>query len=159
VTAARDDQFRAAYRKLRLTHQQLYYKERSDEYRSAHRQAILVRNALLVTAALAGVGAQFTYGTARAGCGVIAALLAALAGAVTGFDALIGFALLQKLYYDAALNLEGSTILWDQHSAGKAVSAEEIAGVEMIMRVEVGQWGQLLIKDAVEQAGDGAAKS
>jgi hypothetical protein len=155
----RDEQFRAAYRTLRLADQRRFYRNRSDEYRRAHRQAILTRNALLVTAALAGVGAQFTFGTARAGCGVAAALLAALAGAVTAFDALIGFPQLQKLYHDAALNLEGSSIEWDQQAAGPAVSAEEIESVETIMRAEVGQWGQLLTKSAAEHARGGAANS
>ena len=159
MTTARDEQFRAAYRELRLADQQRYYKGRSEEYHSAHWQAILVRNALLITAALVGIGAQFTYGTVRAGCGVIAALLAALAAALTAFDALIGFPQLHKLYQDAALNLEGLSIEWDQQAAGQAVSPEEIDSVEMITRAEVGQWGQLLTKSAVEHAGGGAAKS
>lgn len=153
--SARDAQFRALYRDLRIVDQQQYYTARSTEYEQAHRQAITVRNLFLIAAALVGVGAQFTSGTSRAVCGVVAALLAALAGAVTAFDALIGFPQLQKLYSDAALNLAEAGIDWDSAEAGEGEQAG-IECVETIMRSENGQWGQLVIKSA-SQGGDAAA--
>jgi hypothetical protein len=150
----RDAEFRALYQDLRITDQQRYYTDRSAEYEQAHRQAIIVRNVFLIAAALVAVGAQFTSGTSRAGCGVAAALLAALAGAVTAFDALIGFPQLQKLYSDAALNLAEALINWDSTSAvGEPAGIER---VEKILRTENGQWGQLAIKTA-PQGGETAA--
>lgn len=145
--SARDAQFRTLYRDLRIADQQKYYTDRSTEYERAHRQAVTVRNVLLIAAALVSVGAQFTAGTSRAGCGVAAALLAALAGAVAAFDALIGFPQLQKLYSDAALNLAEAGIDWDSAPADGDESPG-IERVEKIMRTENGQWGQLTVQSA-----------
>lgn len=147
--SARDAQFRTLYRDLRIADQQQYYTERSTEYERAHRQAITVRNVLLIAAALVSVGAQFTFGTSRAGCGVAAALLAALAGAVAAFDGLIGFPQLQKLYSDAALNLAEAGIDWDSATAGGDEPAD-IERVEKITRTENGQWGQLVVESAAK---------
>jgi SMODS and SLOG-associating 2TM effector domain 1 len=149
-----DTKFRALYRDLRIADQERYYKDRSTEYDLAHRQAIIFRNVFLIAAALAGVSAQFTSGIGRAGCGVAAALLAALASAVTAFDALIGFPQLQKLYDDAALNLAVAAVDWD--SAGTGDKRAGIERVEKIMRSENGQWGQLAIKN-VSKGGETTA--
>ena len=73
---SRAAQFHALYKKLRITDQLKYYDQRRREYEKAHQQAIVVRNILLVLAALAGVAGQFVTGTGRAWAGVIAALLA-----------------------------------------------------------------------------------
>jgi hypothetical protein len=147
---ARDTEFRALYRDLRIADQQQYYRDRSTEYEQAHHQAITVRNVFLIAAALVGIGAQFTSGTSRAGCGVAAALLSALAAAVTAFDALIGFPKLQKLYGDAALNLAEAQIDWDSADGGGESAG--IERVEKILRAENGQWGQLAIKTTSKES-------
>jgi hypothetical protein len=150
-------QFRALYRDLRIADQARFYNNRSAEYEQAHRQAIMVRNTLLLLAAVAGVAGQFTSGTGRAGLGVAAAVLAALAGAVTAFEALIGFPQLQKLYNDAAINLAEAGIDWDAAGPDGEVQAE-VERVEQIFRAENGQWGQLVVKGIARPApaaGDG----
>jgi len=144
-------QFRALYRDLRIADQERFYNDRSAEYEQAHRQAIMVRNTLLVVAAVAGVAGQFTSGTGRAGLGVAAAVLAALAAAVTAFEALIGFSQLQKLYNDAALNLAEAGIDWDTAEPDGETPAE-VERVEQVFRTENGQWGQLVIKGITRAA-------
>ncbi|NUW43851.1 SLATT domain-containing protein [Nonomuraea rhodomycinica] len=141
----RDASFRALYRELRIADQQAFYHARADEYAAAHRQALMARNLLLFLSALAGVVGQFAAGIGRAACGVAAAVLAALAGAVTGFEALIGFAQLEKLYGDAALNLDAAAIDWDAAGPDADVTAE-VDRIELIFRTENGQWGQLLVQ-------------
>lgn len=157
MSGTRDAQFRNLYKELRIADQEQYYSDTSEEYEQAHRQAIVVRNMLLILAAVAGVVGQAVSGTSRAGFGVVAAVLAALAGAVTGFEALIGFAQLHKLYNDAALNLAKAALDWDTTQPGSDLSAG-IEQVEKIFQTENGQWGQLAIKPITKSAvaGDGA---
>jgi SMODS and SLOG-associating 2TM effector domain 1 len=151
---SRAAQFRALYRELRITDQEQYYQDRAREYGAAHRQAIAVRNLLLIASALIGIGGQFLSGTGRAGLSVIAAVLAALAGAVTAFEALIGFPQLSKLYNDAALNLAAAGLDWEPPEP-EGDLAEALDRVEQVFRAEHGQWGQLAVKDA----GDSGAGS
>ena len=141
---ARDGEFRDLYRELRIADQRTYYDARSNEYADAHRQTIVVRNALLLLAAVAGIAGQLLSGSGRAGLSVVAAVLAALAGAVTAFEALIAFPQLHKLYDDAALNLATAAIDWDAGADGDL--AAEFERVEQIFRAENGQWGQLVIE-------------
>jgi len=141
----REQQFRRLYRRLRIEDQQRYYSMRAKEYRSAHRQVVVVRNMLLLAAALAGVVAQATNGSARAAWAVAAAVLGSLAGAVTAYESLIGFPQLEKLYTDAERNLEEAAIDWDESGARMD---DEIDRVEWIFRSERGQWGQLVVKTA-----------
>ena len=138
----RTAQFRAAYKELRILDQRNFYAARRAEYRDAHRQAVTVRNVLLVLAALAGLGGQLVTGTWRAGSGVLAAVLAALAGAVTAFEALIGFVQLEKVYDDAELALAQVEIDWDAGSGGDL--AADLDRVEQIFHSEAGRWGQLV---------------
>jgi SMODS and SLOG-associating 2TM effector domain 1 len=145
--SARAAQFRALYKELRIADQQTYYGNRTEEYKRAHSQAMTVRYVLLIAAAVAGLGGQLTAGTGRAGLGVVAALLAALAGALTAFEALIGFPQLAKLYNDAALNLAEAEIDWDAARSDGDLGAQ-VDRVERIFRVENGQWGQLVTEHA-----------
>lgn len=135
----REEQFRVLYRELRIEDQQRWYADRAAAYEAAHRQARRVRNCLLLMAAVAGVGAQFVSGTGRAGFGVAAALLAALATAVTAYDTLIGFQPLHKLYSDAATNLARAGLDW-------ADGTGDLDRVEQVITTENGQWGQLVFK-------------
>lgn len=144
---SRAAQFHALYEQLRIADQRKFYEQRCQEYENAHRQAIAVRNMLLVLAALAGLAGQLTTGTGRALAGVIAALLAALAAGVTAFEALIGFAKLSKLYNDAALNLRAAEIDWNSADPDGDLEAE-LRRVERIFRAENGQWGQLAIESS-----------
>ncbi len=97
----RAKEFHALYGELRIADQKRFYQDRRDEYRSAHHQAIVVRNSLLIAAAVASAAGQATQGTVRSAIAVAAAVCAALAGVVTAFSALVGFSWLDKLYADA----------------------------------------------------------
>lgn len=141
----RDLQFRRLYRRLRIEGQQRYYHARAKEYGDAHRQVVVVRNTLLLAAAVAGVVSQVATGSARGGWAVAAAVLSSLAGALTAYEALIGFPQLAKLYADADRNLEEAAIDWDEPDVR---TADEIERVEWIFRSERGQWGQLVVKTA-----------
>ena len=149
----RDGEFQAIYHALRIEDQKRYYDNRCEEYEAAHRQTVVLRNALLVLAALAGVAGQFTGPTARGVLAVVAAVLGALAAAVTGFEALIGFPQLSKLYSDAACNLAEAEIDWTNRTRD-ADLGRDVDRVEQVFAKEIGQWGQL-----VSEAATGAAKT
>jgi hypothetical protein len=138
----RDAQFSALYLDLRIRGQQRFYDRRKREYQLAHRQAVVVRNGLLTLAVLSGVAGQFLHGGGRGILGILAALLTALAGAVTAFGTLIGFASLTKLYNDTALNLSGAEIDWEAGRPDRDL-ATALDRVERIFTTENGQWGQL----------------
>ena len=131
----RDRQFRQLYLSLRIRDQQRFYGDRAREYRSAHRQVVHVRNGLLLASAIAGVIAQTTHGTARAAWAVAAAVLSSLAGAATAYDALFGFSKLEKLYSDAAQNLDEAALDWTEPGANVG---DELDRVEWIFRSERG---------------------
>jgi len=138
--------FHRFYLDRRIESQLAYYRDRRAEYRDAHRQAVVVRNALLFMAALAGGVGAFAAG-GRAALGVAAALLGALAAAVTAYETLIGFSQLEKLYADAVHNLEEAALDWRDLDPA-ADPTEEVERVESVFRSERGQWGQLVVKSA-----------
>jgi conflict system pore-forming effector with SLATT domain len=138
-------EFHQLYATLRIEDQLAFYRSRAAEYRTAHRQAVVVRNSLLFAAAVAGAAGQVASGTARAAWSVVAAVLAALAAAVTAYEALIGYPQLEKLYSDAVRNLEEAAIDWRAADPG-ADLASDLERVEGIFRSEIGQWGQLVVK-------------
>ena len=148
AAADRARAFHRLYLRLRIDDQLLFYKNRRAEYGNAHRQAVALRTALLLGAAAAGVVTQSTDGTARAAWAVAGALLAALAAAVTAFETLIGFPQLEKLYGDAARNLEEAKVDWEDVDP-VTVPVDEIVRVEDVFRSERGQWGQLVVKQAL----------
>jgi hypothetical protein len=151
-------EFHALYRELRIADQKRFYADRRDEYRRAHQQAIAVRNALLVAAALASVAGQFTEGSARAAVSIAAAVCAAFAGVVTAFGALIGFPRLSKLYSDAWVNLAEAEIDWEALDPHGDL-AGGIDRVEEIFRKENGQWGQLVVRAESRTGGETGVSS
>lgn len=150
----RTAQFHSLYRKLRIADQIKYYHDRRIEYERAHEQALVVRNSLLLLSALAGLFG-FSVGTGRAIAGVAAALFAALAGAVTAFEALIGFSQVGKLYADAEFNLTEALIDWDA-TGPTGDLATQLDRVEDVTRGERGQWGQLTVEKTDEPPPDNA---
>jgi hypothetical protein len=147
----RDGEFQALYQALRIEDQKKYYDDRCNEYEAAHRQTVVVRNALLVIAALAGAAGQFTGPTARGALAVVAAVSGALAAAVTGFEALIGFPQLSKLYTDAACSLAEAEIDWTARTPDAELGGD-VDRVEEIFTREISQWGQLVSEAAAESA-------
>ena len=140
-------EFHRLFLELRIEDQLRYYEARRREYAAAHRQAIVLRTALLLAAGAAGVVGQAMGGTARAGWAVAGALLAALAAAVTAFETLIGFPQLEKLYRDAARNLDEARVDWEDVDP-EVVPEAEVERAEDVFRSERGQWGQLVVKSA-----------
>ncbi len=138
-------QFRDLYMKLRIDDQLRWYESRRDEYKKANHQAIVVRTVLLALAALAGLVGPLATTTGRAALGVVAALLAVLAAAVTAFEVLIGFTQVGKLYNDAANSLEAAEDDWNELGPNDDLAAA-LGRVEQIFRTENGQWGQLVIQ-------------
>lgn len=147
AAADRTRAFHRFYLRLRIDDQLRFYHARRTEYAGAHRQAVVLRTALLFGAAAAGVVTQSTAGTARAAWAVAGALLAALAAAVTAFETLVGFPQLEKVYGDAARNLEEAKLDWEDLDP-ETVPEREIERVEEVFRSERGQWGQLVVKSA-----------
>lgn len=147
MTDERVADFRRLYRELRIRDQHLYYVRRRDEYERAHRQAVIVRNILLMIAGVCGVAGQAVEGAARAGWSVGAAVLGGIAAAVIGYEALVGFSRLAKLYGDVARNLAEAELDWNDSSPPADVAAE-MHRVEEVLRAENGQWGQLVIESA-----------
>ena len=142
---ARVQEFRRLFLDLRINDQLSYYDGRREEYRAAHRQVVVVRNLLLgIAAALGGIG-QVVPENLRAVLGLVAALLAALATAVTAFETLMGFSHLDKLYADAARNLRKAALDWQSPEAAPDNLENEVERVEGIFTSERGQWGQLLV--------------
>ena len=149
AAADRARAFHRLYQRLRIDDQLRFYHDRHTEYASAHRQAVVLRTALLFGAAAAGVVTQSTAGTARAAWAVAGALLAALAAAVTAYETLIGFPQLEKVYGDAVRNLEEAKLDW-QDLDPDTMSAAEFERVEDVFRSERGQWGQLVVKSPAQ---------
>jgi hypothetical protein len=150
----RASEFHRLYGELRIRDQIAYYQARRDEYRDAHRQAIVVRNTFLILAAVAGAATQLFDGAPRAGIAVAAAVCAALAGVITAFGALIGFPRLGKLYDDALHNLAEAEIDWDALDPHTGDVPGGIDRVEEIFRKENGQWGQLVVQAESGPAGE-----
>jgi len=135
---ARAAQFRDLYMKLRIDEQLRWYESRRDEYKKASHQAIVIRTLLLALAALAalaGLVAPLATTTGRAALGVAAVLLAALAAAVTAFEALIGFTQVGKLYDDAASSLEAAEDDWNKLGPNDDLAAA-LGRVEQIFPTE-----------------------
>lgn len=138
----REEQFHALYRRLRIEAERKYFEARSKEYEDAYQQANMVRNVLLVAASCTGIGVQLISDESwRAALGVLGSMLAALAAAVIAYSAIMGFQQLQKLYDDAAFSMTEAELDWDE-AQGKHIP--QLNRVEQILRVENGQWGQLV---------------
>jgi len=145
----RAEQFHGLFLALRIEEQRVYYTERSREYRRAHEQAVIVRNVLLLGAAVAGGVGPFVPDRVRAVLGVVGAVLGALAAAVTASETLLGFPQLEKLYADAARNLKEAAIDWREADPNGDLTTE-VERVEDVFRSERGQWGQLIVKSAAQ---------
>lgn len=144
----RTAQFRALYLELRIADQRKFYDDRRREYEAAHRQAVFVRNGLLMLAAVVGALGQAGTGSVRALSGVLAAVLGALAAAVAAFESLTGFVPLTKLYGDAAVNLRTAEIDWEAGTEGDLAAG--VDRVEEVFLAENGQWGQLAVQHGTE---------
>jgi hypothetical protein len=139
-------QFLALYRACRHKDQAGFYRMRSEEFETAHNQAIYVAAALMALTAIT------SYLTAAnlvepKWAAVLGVFLPALSAALTAYNSLYSFESQSKLYRDALSALgEAEAIGYDAEQATEAevkITAY-VNQVEDIFRKEQGQWGQLI---------------
>jgi hypothetical protein len=132
--ADRDRQAREAYLAHRLEDQRGWYEERVDEFRRAGTQLAVAVAVLLfagtVLSALAGL--DWAPNTALAAAG---AAVPAIATAVGAYASLQAYDRLAKSYDDTAAALEALAL---------DPPGDPVTPAEDVMRVEQGQWGQLV---------------
>jgi hypothetical protein len=135
------------YRTHRAEVQRQFYVDRINEYRTARNQARTSAAVFLVLAAIAGALASADVRGWRQWWAVAAAVLGAIASAVTGFESSYGFDRLARNYEKtvAALALAMSQFPGN----GCADSAEDdttvttaVAKVEGVLLTEVDQWAR-----------------
>jgi hypothetical protein len=134
--ADRDEQAAAAYREHRLEDQRDWYETRVGEFEAAIRQLGFVTALLLFAATVVSV-----VGAAGVGdkwLAVAGTAIPALAAAVTAYGALQAYDRLHRAYEGTARALGG--LITDP----RPDLASQVAAAESVMRVEQGQWGQLI---------------
>jgi hypothetical protein len=138
----RSRQFAEFYLKDRLEHQLTWYHGRRTEAEKARDQAIWGKGVLLALSALAGaLGAIFP--NLRTGLAITAAFLAALATALTAYQALYGFNRIAKLYQDAETSLIALRGIGLDPDLPIYELRARVARIETVFKQENGQWGQL----------------
>jgi conflict system pore-forming effector with SLATT domain len=147
----RSRQFAEFYLKDRLEDQLNWYQGRRAEAEQARDQAIWGKGVLLALAAVAGaLGAIFP--SVRIGLAITASFLAALATALTAYQALYGYHRLAKIYRDA----EASLVALRAHGLDPDLPIYELraraARIESVFKQENGQWGQLAQQSDAGQA-------
>lgn len=138
----RSRQFAEFYLKDRLEQQLNWYQGRRAEAEKARDQAIWGKGVLLALSALAGaLGAIFP--NLRVGLAIAASFLAALATALTAYQALYGFPRIAKLYQDAETSLNALRALGLNPELPIYELRARVARIESVFGQENGQWGQL----------------
>jgi hypothetical protein len=154
-----------AYRQYRIAPQRAYYAGRAERNETARRWAVTATASLLVLAALFGA-----LGTAdperRALWAFVAASLAALATALTSYEAAFGFERLARRYAEtrSALALadvfgprpEDLDQLGTDTERNQMVSAF-VAETERLLRSEVDTWSQQAATAAEQRPPEGTA--
>jgi SMODS and SLOG-associating 2TM effector domain 1 len=135
--ADRDQQAAEAYRHYRADHQRAWYADRVKEFGTALRQLGVASTALLAASSALGVlgGTSLDGAEWLAASGTIAS---AIATAITAYTALQAYERLQKSYADSADALDALV------GASATGPLGYVAGAEDVMRVEQGQWGQVI---------------
>jgi hypothetical protein len=135
--ADRAQQAADAYREHRLSDQRDWYVGRVDEFQTALRQLGWTSTILLAASAALGFlgGTKFDGAEWVAAAGTIAS---AIATAVTAYTALQAYERLQKSYTDSSAALDALAAPLPEDLASYVAAAEDV------MRVEQGQWGQLI---------------
>lgn len=129
-----------AYDAERARSQEEWYRARSEEYDAADRQGERVRQALLFLAALCGGVAAFDV--ARGTLGVVAAVLVALSGLITGWMNLMGFRTNAELYHAAEGGLAHLRPDRPRPEAGSPEVLAYVGEVERILLGEVQTWSE-----------------
>jgi len=142
--AARRAQALAAYRLNRVQEQIAYYEARSAQYERARRSAVNLAAGLLVLAALFGALAT-ADADRRSMWAFIAAVVAALATAITSYEAAFGFERLSREYGGTRAALEMAEVRAPRAGAlagddGDALLSRHVAEVEGLLLAEVDRW-------------------
>jgi hypothetical protein len=146
----RNKQFMSLYQTYRYEHQRNFYDERSKEFKSAHRQIILLTGLIMFfTAVTATLTAAIDAPDLKPVLAVLAVVFPALSTALAAYSQLFAFEQQSKLYQDAERALHRA--LADAPDIKQGISADEydsavgvyVNEIEEIFRKEQGQWGQL----------------
>jgi hypothetical protein len=146
------------YRQSRIDDQASYYEERARTYERARRHAVTAAASFLGLAALFGA-----LGTAdparRAAWAFVAATLAAVAAAITTYEAAFGFERISRQYKDTlgALRIAESRLPSRSTDMSTEFSDEDlqrfVSRMEAILRSEVDTWSTLAAEHEDEEHG------
>ncbi len=146
----RDKDFLECYDQYRYENQRRYYHDRIAGFRLAHSQAVILTSILMGCAGIASLLATADIAQQRTAWVVLAVIFPALATAFTAYDRLHAFDQQAKLYHDAARALPRAhqhQPMWKTGSNADefqdAIRAY-VDEVELVLRSEQGQWGQLM---------------
>ena len=135
-------EFLEAYDGHRVLDQQKFYQKRQLEYETSARQIETIVEICLTVAAVTGIAGAGFPDFARL-LGVTAALLGALAVALTSWSEVIGFKVNAKLYRAAREGLERRRITRpDETKATPEEVAQYVEDMEDILLGEVRTWGE-----------------
>jgi Tfp pilus assembly protein PilN len=146
----RNKQFMNLYQKYRYEHQRNFYDARIKEFKSAHRQIILLTGLIMfLTAVTATLTAVIEAPDWKPVLAVLAIVFPALSTALAAYNELFAFERQSKLYGDAERALHRA--LADAPDMKQGIGESEydsavgayVNEIEDIFRKEQGQWGQL----------------
>ncbi len=147
---SRERKFLELYQKYRFEHQLGFYRNRTREFKQAHRQVIIVGAILMIIAALASALSSYSFPPPlRLAYLIIAAISPVLYTVLTAYNSLYAFEQQAKLYQDTVYALLKVHTLSPELQSGLSEQAfaeqvhDYIDKVENIFLVEQGQWGQL----------------
>src|SRR5215471_4062010 len=147
---ARDQQFLALYKARRFQEQRDFYDSRRREFDAARDEVLWLTGVFMVlTAAVAALGSA-NVGGLKWVWSILAVAFPALSTALSAYNAFYAFERQAKIYGDAANALLRARAdspdlkpSMDDAAFEKALSAH-VEQVELILRNEQAQWGQLV---------------
>jgi hypothetical protein len=148
----RNRQLMSLYQKYRFEDQKNFYDARSKEFKSAHRQVVLLTGVIMIlTTVVASVTVAIDLPYWKPVLMILAVVFPALSTALSAYNELFAFERQAKLYQDAERALQrASADSPDLIKQGLSSDSEYALAVglyvneiEGIFRKEQGQWGQL----------------
>jgi SMODS and SLOG-associating 2TM effector domain 1 len=150
--SSRAQQFVEVYRQARIEDQRSFYERRANSFQTAQRQLLLTSAIVFGVSAALGLIAGLDV-PGKLVWAILAAILPAVTTVLSAYEGLYAFERIAKLYRDAARNLRRvETPNLSDAADDCAAVAQYVAEVEQIFTNERGQWGQLAVETAPEQA-------
>jgi hypothetical protein len=142
MSDATNEEVLEAYRTYRIMDQVVYYTRQAERYERARRRALALTSLLFVLATLFGALGAVDE-THRGLWAFMAAGLAALATAVTGYESAFSFEVLARQYRDTVAALKLTEAQGPAPTDPSPI--EYINGIELILRSEVETWSRLSV--------------